>query len=246
MRLFANLLLRMGLVHKKRCWFKTWMQFCKKWLSSSAFICFFDSVMFFRLNGRGELYTSKPSGNPSIIRKFRSEVDPDSLHDVTCCVYGSSARDVARHFIQLWNTAQVEVQKRQKKSKTKLLIPKTYDDTDESTWVSTYLAIEPSQLKICAVTSTVSPFLSLYRADDGFECSVQVVRSACFWSAGLRQAENSIFSAILSAIRDAQHFIYIENHFAVNPIDKDKEIENEVIDALIQKIYHMYMWVDYL
>lgn len=44
-------------------------------------------------------------------------------------------------------------------------------------------------------------------------CRVQVLRSVGDWSLGVEKTEHSIQNAYISAIHDAEHFVYIENQF---------------------------------
>lgn len=46
--------------------------------------------------------------------------------------------------------------------------------------------------------------------------NVQVLRSACEWSAGLRKTENSILKGYYQLIENSKHYIYIENQFFVS------------------------------
>ena len=50
----------------------------------------------------------------------------------------------------------------------------------------------------------------------GIKSKVQVLRSSCIWSAGIKNKENSILQAYIKLIREAKHYIYIENQFFVS------------------------------
>ncbi|CAG8747488.1 10283_t:CDS:2, partial [Cetraspora pellucida] len=51
-------------------------------------------------------------------------------------------------------------------------------------------------------------------------CEVQILRSSAVWSMGI-EAESSIYSAYQHLIRNAKHFIYIENQFFVTSTEDD-------------------------
>ncbi|KAK9464553.1 hypothetical protein V1512DRAFT_212936 [Lipomyces arxii] len=70
-------------------------------------------------------------------------------------------------------------------------------------------------------------------------CEVQLLRSACGWSLGMRKGrvEHSILNAYLKAIEQSEHFVYIENQFFISSTTVDGEvIENAIGDALVERI----------
>ncbi|KAK9314362.1 hypothetical protein V1522DRAFT_430399 [Lipomyces starkeyi] len=70
-------------------------------------------------------------------------------------------------------------------------------------------------------------------------CEVQLLRSACGWSLGMRndKVEHSILNAYLKAIEQSDHFVYIENQFFISSTTVDGTvIENQIGDALVERI----------
>ncbi|KAK9246810.1 hypothetical protein V1506DRAFT_533817 [Lipomyces tetrasporus] len=70
-------------------------------------------------------------------------------------------------------------------------------------------------------------------------CEVQLLRSACGWSLGMRhdKVEHSILNAYLKAIEQSDHFVYIENQFFISSTTIDGTvIENQIGDALVERI----------
>ncbi|KAK9323205.1 hypothetical protein V1517DRAFT_320990 [Lipomyces orientalis] len=70
-------------------------------------------------------------------------------------------------------------------------------------------------------------------------CEVQLLRSACGWSLGMRhdKVEHSILNAYLKAIEQSDHFIYIENQFFISSTTIDGTvIENQIGDAIVERI----------
>ena len=68
---------------------------------------------------------------------------------------------------------------------------------------------------------------------------VQVLRSACEWSAGLRNTEKSILQAYYELIENSKHYIYIENQFFVSKSwtdDERKKCKYSVSDIVQNQI----------
>lgn len=75
--------------------------------------------------------------------------------------------------------------------------------------------------------------------------SFQVVRSVSKWSAGVDETEASIFSAYVDLIRQAKHFIYIENQFFItrSNVDEQKEVMNYIGYEIVQRIVEAHRCV---
>ncbi|XP_077999833.1 phospholipase D1-like [Glandiceps talaboti] len=129
-------------------------------------------------------------------------------HDIGAVVCGIAARDVARHFIQRWNVTKLE--KAKENAFIPSLIPKSTKDVEFDK--STVFGVVP--------------------------CDCQILRSVSTWSAGIKHTENSIYWGYLSAIREARHYIYIENQFFISCEDKD--VFNKIADALYVRIMEAY------
>ncbi|MEQ2230956.1 Phospholipase D, partial [Ilyodon furcidens] len=102
-------------------------------------------------------------------------------HDIASVVHGKAARDVARHFIQRWNFTKI-VKPKYRSLLYPYLLPKSHTTAGELRY----------QVPNCIPTK------------------VQVLRSASDWSAGIKYHEESIHNAYVHAIKNSQHFIYIE------------------------------------
>ncbi|EFA79461.1 phospholipase D1 [Heterostelium album PN500] len=68
------------------------------------------------------------------------------------------------------------------------------------------------------------------------ECLVQIVRSACLWSVGA-DTESSCYKAYITTIRNAKHFVYIQNLFFVSSCGA-RLPKNRIALALLQRIRH--------
>ncbi|SJM87881.1 related to Phospholipase D1 [Zygosaccharomyces bailii] len=132
-------------------------------------------------------------------------------HDVHTMTIGEAARDMSRHFVQRWNYL---LRQKRPSRPTPLLTPVS-DFTEE-------------QLKY-------SPFFQMLRPRA--TCEVQVIRSAGYWSLGLKETEHSIQNAYLKLIETSEHYIYIENQFFVTTSHWDGVvIENKVGDAIVDRV----------
>ncbi|XP_048203075.1 phospholipase D1 isoform X2 [Perognathus longimembris pacificus] len=127
-------------------------------------------------------------------------------HDIASVVHGRAARDVARHFIQRWNFTKIMKPKYRSLSYP-FLLPKSQTTAHE--------------LK--------------YQVPGAVHATVQLLRSAADWSAGIKYHEESIHSAYVSVIQNSKHYIYIENQFFISCAD-DKVVFNKVGDAIAQRI----------
>lgn len=68
-------------------------------------------------------------------------------------------------------------------------------------------------------------------------CEVQILRSSCQWSLGIKKPEHSIQNAYLRAIEQSEHFVYIENQFFISStFYESTEIENRIGDAIVERI----------
>ncbi|CAF1294151.1 unnamed protein product [Rotaria sordida] len=135
-------------------------------------------------------------------------------HDEILVVSGEAARDCARHFIQRWNIHKAD--KHRFNESYPYLLPKTCDDDDELFDTSFLRSILPEDRPPIRIDA-------------------QCVRSASFWSCGIRTVERSVANAYIHMIDNAQHFIYIENQFFVT-IPEDPAIKNHISDALYRRI----------
>uniref|UniRef100_A0A4W4ERY9 Phospholipase n=1 Tax=Electrophorus electricus TaxID=8005 RepID=A0A4W4ERY9_ELEEL len=129
-------------------------------------------------------------------------------HDIASVVHGRAARDVARHFIQRWNFNKIKKPKYRSLSYP-FLLPKSHSTANELTY---QVGCNPGR---CV--------------------SVQVLRSAADWSAGIKYHEESIHNAYIQVIAKSKHFIYIENQFFISCAD-NKQVYNKIGDAIIERI----------
>ncbi|XP_055916845.1 phospholipase D2 isoform X2 [Eupeodes corollae] len=136
-------------------------------------------------------------------------------HDVGIMVTESSARDVARHFIQRWNAQKLE--KVRENNTFPYLIPMSYSS----------FKVNPSIIKSKPNTVTC-----------------QLLRSVSSWSCGFIEpdlVEQSIHDAYIQTITKAQHYIYIENQFFISlqlgvSGASNNNIRNQISETLFKRI----------
>ncbi|XP_037525150.1 phospholipase D1 [Rhipicephalus sanguineus] len=131
-------------------------------------------------------------------------------HDIGAAVSGAAARDIARHFVQRWNFTKFE--KAKQHENYPWLLPKSYEHVElESTLPESAVGM-------------------LFTAD------CQILRSASNWSTGIKAVESSIHSAYIDNIVNAKHYIYIENQFFITLEQGNPTVENQIGEALFQRI----------
>ncbi|CAF3547959.1 unnamed protein product [Rotaria socialis] len=167
----------------------------------------------------GKDYANSYEKDFEFIEKFdedyldRKSVPRMPWHDEALVVTGEAARDCARHFIQRWNIHKAD--KFRHNESYPYILPKSYDDDQ---------LLDSSML--CEI---------LGETQKPIHVDAQCVRSASFWSCGIRTIEHSIQNAYIHMIDSAQHFIYIENQFFIS-IAEDITIKNNIGDALFRRI----------
>ena len=139
----------------------------------------------------------------------RSHIPRMPWHDIGCLFTGPPARDVAKHFIQRYNS--VNPCWWMMWDCHKLYI----EDTD---YFTAYAIPNPSTHNV----------------------RIQVLRSVDKWSAG-QTHEASIYNAYLHAIKNAKHFIYIENQFFISSQPGTfLHVSNQILSTMADRIVRAY------
>ncbi len=135
-------------------------------------------------------------------------------HDVSCMISGEPALDVARHFIQRYNAINHGSSWWKFWNRRQLSIENwNHPDTHDT-------IPDPSAINV----------------------NIQVLRSVGSWSAE-QPHEDSIHQAYLHAIKNAEHFIYIENQYFISSQPKEiiTNVKNEIQLALCDRITRAYL-----
>jgi phosphatidylserine/phosphatidylglycerophosphate/cardiolipin synthase-like enzyme/Ca2+-binding EF-hand superfamily protein len=161
----------------------------------------------------------------SKIDAFRDVIDRDrypreAWHDIHCVALGRIALDIASNFITRWNhhTGQ--------QSSPMVLV-------EESNESNRYHTLELTAQQLISDTNKIAlhylPGILFYNT------RAQIVRSMSTWS-GTMRPEQSIHTAYLDLIKNAQHYIYIENQYFCSKSPQSSKIENLVAQAILERI----------
>jgi len=143
-------------------------------------------------------------------------------HDIHMALLGKPALDIARHFAGRWNKHLLE----------------GFMGNQERP--SNHTAMTPLLLLAKQPQPPAGGWNPPWENNE-HRCSVQVLRSAAWWSAGLDETEHSILDAYIEMIELAEHSIYIENQFFISSTgnvdaEKHKIVKNDIVAALAKKI----------
>ena len=146
----------------------------------------------------------------------RNEIPRMPWHDVSCAFKGEVVQDAVRHFIDRY---------------------KGLEPWWQSFWSSFRVNFQ----------SVVKPLPNIFpphksKAEEivftfgEHNVNIQFLRSVGKWSAG-QEREASIHNAYLDAIRNAKHFIYIENQFFISSQEGFwRKVQNRIQSALVERI----------
>lgn len=150
-------------------------------------------------------------------------------HDVAMGLIGDCVYDIAEHFVLRWNFVKRDKYKRD----------------DGVPWI-TIQGRENENEDLIAVQRPKFPVGGyLHHPLSGLETKpwadhhqgtvhAQIVRSSCDWSSGIEPAEHSIQNAYSEIIRNAEHYVYIENQFFITATgDEQSPIHNTIGRAIV-------------
>ncbi|KAJ5889022.1 Phospholipase D/Transphosphatidylase [Penicillium taxi] len=147
-------------------------------------------------------------------------------HDVAFGLIGDSVYDIAEHFVLRWNFVKRDKYKRSDNVDWITLEGRLGEDED-------IVAVQRPKYP-CGeyIQHPLTPLLSKPRGQQG-SVRAQLVRSSDDWSSGILN-EHSIQTAYIETIRNAQHFVYIENQFFITATgDQQRPIVNTIGRAIV-------------
>ncbi|KAK3317992.1 hypothetical protein B0H66DRAFT_555933 [Apodospora peruviana] len=150
-------------------------------------------------------------------------------HDVGMGVIGPCVYDIAEHFVLRWNFVKRDKYKRDERFDWLELRGRQGDDED---LVGVQRPHHP-----CGeyIVHPLSP-LETKNLDDRGTVKAQIVRSSADWSSGIL-TEHSIQNAYSEIIRNAQHYVYIENQFFITATgDQQSPIHNTIGRAIVDAV----------
>ena len=142
----------------------------------------------------------------------RNEIPRMPWHDVSCSFTGEAVQDAVRHFTDRYNDIAKPWWRR-------------YWDSIRQYF---YTSNQGTQ-SVSSRNTEVEKMLN----SGGFSANIQLLRSVDNWSAS-QPHEASIHKAYVDVIKNAKHFIYIENQFFIS--SQTGDIKNEIQEALVERI----------
>ncbi|KDN33847.1 hypothetical protein RSAG8_13066, partial [Rhizoctonia solani AG-8 WAC10335] len=157
-------------------------------------------------------------------------------HDVHMTLIGPVVLDIVQHFIERWN--EIKLRKYKKRVDVDWLALPHDVKADPDHPISRHPHLERWR-------DIGRQYKQYWQGDAPFgheeghspygSCRVQVVRSVGDWSHGVL-TEDSIQRAYLELIREAKHFIYIENQFFISNTGNVGPVKNQIAKALVDRI----------
>ena len=96
--------------------------------------------------------------------------------------------------------------------------------------------VSPNPIRQPTTTSKKTKAEEIVSNSRGYNVRIQLLRSVDNWSAGQKH-EASIYNAYIDAIKNAQHFIYIENQFFISSQEGfSRKVQNDIQAALVERI----------
>ena len=150
-------------------------------------------------------------------------------HDVAMGVVGDCVYDIAEHFVLRWNFVKRDKYKRDGRYDWLLLEGRDGENED-------LVGVQrPNHPVGDYINHPITP-LSGKRLGEQGTVHAQIVRSSCDWSSGIL-TEHSIQNAYSEIIRNAQHYVYIENQFFITATgDQQAPIKNTIGKAIVDAV----------
>ncbi len=149
-------------------------------------------------------------------------------HDVAMGVIGDCVYDIAEHFALRWNFVKRDKYKRNPHVDWVTLQGREGDLED-------LIAVQRPKHPVGKyVRHPLTPLQDrAWATEQQGTVHAQIVRSSCDWSSGIL-AEHSIQNAYCEIIRNAQHYVYIENQFFITATgDQQSPVHNLIGRAIV-------------
>ncbi|KAH9168358.1 phospholipase D/nuclease [Lactarius sanguifluus] len=164
-------------------------------------------------------------------------------HDVHMTIDGPVVLDIVQHFVERWN----EVKTRKYKDNSRfdwLALPHNVSAAPNEAivrhpqrehWHQVGRHFKQRFHRPQGDREGYEPDDEQYSTAPHGSCRVQVVRSVSDWSHGVL-TEHSIQNAYIQLIREANHFIFIENQFFISSTKQSGPVKNQIAAALVERI----------
>ncbi|KAF2792764.1 phospholipase-like protein PldA [Melanomma pulvis-pyrius CBS 109.77] len=153
-------------------------------------------------------------------------------HDVAMGLIGPCVYDIAEHFVLRWNFCKRDKYKRDDRYDWLTLEGREGEDED-------LVGVQRPKFPVGDyIHHPLSP-LSTKNLDNRGTVHAQLVRSSADWSSGILPAEHSIQTAYCDLIREADHYVYIENQFFITATGENQspvhnQIGRAIVDAVVK------------
>lgn len=150
-------------------------------------------------------------------------------HDVAMAVVGPCIYDIAEHFVLRWNFTKRDKYKRDSRFDWLVLEGREGDDED-------LVGVQrPSHPCGDYVKHPLTPLASK-NLDNRGSVKAQIIRSSSDWSSGILN-DQSIQNAYCEIIRNAKHYVYLENQFFITATgDQQSPIHNVIGRAIVDAV----------
>ncbi|KAF2849762.1 phospholipase-like protein PldA [Plenodomus tracheiphilus IPT5] len=152
-------------------------------------------------------------------------------HDVSMGLIGPAVYDIAEHFVLRWNFMKRDKYKRDERYDWLTMEGREGADED-------LIGVQRPKFPVGQYIHHPLTQLNSKNLDNRGTVHAQLVRSSADWSMGIAPHEQSIQNAYCELIRNAQHYVYIENQFFITATDKHDEnpIHNQIGAAMVDAV----------
>lgn len=150
-------------------------------------------------------------------------------HDVAMAVIGPCVYDIAEHFVLRWNFIKRDKYKRDERFDWIVLEGRDGEDED-------LIGVQRPKHPVGEYLKHPLSPLSTKNLDNRGTVRAQIVRSSADWSSGILK-DHSIQNAYAEVIRNAEHYVYIENQFFITATGEEQApIHNTIGKAMVDAV----------
>lgn len=150
-------------------------------------------------------------------------------HDVAMGVIGDCVYDIAEHFVLRWNFVKRDKYKRDSRFPWLTMAGREGDHED-------LVGVQRPKHPVGGYIHHPLSSLDDKKLGEQGTVHAQIVRSSGDWSSGIL-TEHSIQNAYHELIRNAQHFVYIENQFFITATGEEQApIQNTIGAAIVEAV----------
>ncbi|OBT70612.1 hypothetical protein VF21_10240, partial [Pseudogymnoascus sp. 05NY08] len=150
-------------------------------------------------------------------------------HDTAMAVIGDCVIDIAEHFVLRWNFVKRDKYKRDKNYPWLIMEGREGDNED-------IIGVQRPNYPVGGYVKHPLTPLSTKKLGKQGTVNAQIVRSSDDWSSGIL-TEHSIQNAYCELIRNAEHYVYVENQFFITATGEEQApIKNQIGAAIVDAV----------